>query len=99
AWREDPPNQYAALRIADIDAKLVDGAGIKLGMARRGRKSAMQRLRRAKDKTPAAGDTAGQRADPYAALCLRRGWHAGRQADQTDRCTKFFEHFVGLFPQ
>src|SRR5262249_3340968 len=63
-WREDPPNQYAALRIADIDAKLVDGAGIKLGMARRGRKSAKQRLRGAEDKNPAAGDSAGQPADP-----------------------------------
>ena len=69
--REHRPNQHAALRIADIDTEFVDSAGIKLGTPRCRSKGATQRFRRAEDKTPAAGDVAGQRADTHAALRLR----------------------------
>src|SRR6516162_11389533 len=59
--REYRPNQHAALRIADIDTEFVDGAGIELGTPRCRCKGAAERLRRTKNKAPAAGDIAGER--------------------------------------
>src|SRR6516165_318097 len=71
--REYRPNQHAALRIADIDAELVDRAGIIFGTSGRRRKGAAERLQRAEDKAPAAGDIAGEGSNPHAALRLCRG--------------------------
>src|SRR6516165_11703264 len=56
---------HAALCIADIDAELVDRAGIELGTPRCRRKGAAERLRRAEDKAPAAGDITGEGSDPH----------------------------------
>src|SRR3984893_18022898 len=82
--REHRPHQNAALRIADIDAKLVDRAGIVFRKPLAGRQGAAQPLRRSDYKAPAASDIAGQGSDPYAALRLRRCRKADRQPSQTD---------------
>src|SRR5439155_11976752 len=95
ARREHPPNQYAALRISDIDAEFVDRAGIVLGPSPRPRKTAAHRLRGAEDKTPATGHVAGQRADLHTALGVRgpvAGKNADRQAEPADGYGDFREH-------
>src|SRR5476649_1480023 len=63
--REHAPHQDAAFGIADVDAELGDRADIMLAMAIAAI-GAMQVLGRAEHKAPAAGDVAGQIADPYA---------------------------------
>src|SRR6202022_3316856 len=93
---EHRPHQNAALGIADIDAELVDGAGIVFRTSRPGRQGAAEALRRAEHEAPAAGDISGQRSDPYAALRLHRRRNADRQRDQTNRQTKPLEHPINL---
>ena len=93
--REHPPNQHAALRESDIDAELVDRAGIVLGRPAGAREGAADRLRGAKDKTPAAGDIAGQGADLHATLrmCeLSEARNANHQSEQTDRPSQLPKH-------
>src|SRR4029077_5212678 len=90
--REHRPHQNTALGIADIDAELVDGAGIVFRTSRPGRQGAAEPLGRAEYEAPAAGDIAGQRSDPYTALRLSRRRNADRQRDQTNRQSEPLEH-------
>src|SRR5262249_21809072 len=97
--REHCPHQDAALRVADVNAELRDCPVIMLGATRPGRKRATQRLRRAEDEAPAAGDVATEGSDPDTGLCLRR--RAVRQdpcgdPERADRQAWFPEHSIEL---